>query len=97
MHRRTFNALLTSAAGAAALGRFGTLVAQQATARADFYANVGPKLVRYRVADDARSLNEVGDPVVLPEEVQEAYPWGRFLYVATSDAHTAAMANARTI
>jgi 6-phosphogluconolactonase len=89
VHRRTFNALLTGAAGAAALGRFGTLAAQQATARADFYANVGPKLLRYRVADDARSLIEVGDPVVLPEEVQEAYPWGRFLYVATSDAHTA--------
>jgi 6-phosphogluconolactonase (cycloisomerase 2 family) len=26
---------------------------------------------------------------VLPEEVQEAWPRGRFLYVATSDAHTA--------
>lgn len=89
MQRRKFNALLSGAAGAAGLGRFGTLAAQRATARADFYANVGPKLLRYRVADDARSLVEVGDPVVLPEEVQEAYPSGRFLYVATSDAHTA--------
>jgi len=89
VQRRQFNALLSGAAGAAGLGRFGTLAAQRATARADFYANVGAKLLRYRVADDARSLVEVGDPVVLPEEVQEAYPSGRFLYVATSDAHTA--------
>ncbi len=26
---------------------------------------------------------------MLPDEVQEAWSWGRFLYVATSDAHTA--------
>jgi len=90
VQRRRFNVLLTGAAGAAALGRFATLGAQpQASARADIYANVGPKLLRYRVADDVASLSEIGDPLVLPDEVQEAWPWGRFLYVATSDAHTA--------
>jgi len=90
VHRRRFNSLLTGAAGAAALGRLGTLGAQpQSSLRADIYANVGPKLLRYRVADDVSSLTEVGDPLVLAEEVQEAFPWGKFLYVATSDAHTA--------
>jgi 6-phosphogluconolactonase len=82
--------LLTCAAGAAALGRLGALGAQpRGSARADIYANVGSKLLRYRIADDVRSLTELGDPLMLPEEVQEAWPWGRFLYVATSDAHTA--------
>jgi 6-phosphogluconolactonase (cycloisomerase 2 family) len=90
VHRRRFNALLTGAAGAATLGRLEALGAQpQASARADFYANVGAKLLRYRVSDDVSSLTEVGDPLALPEEVQEAWAWGRFLYVATSDAHTA--------
>jgi 6-phosphogluconolactonase len=90
VQRRRFNALLTGAAGAAALGRLRTLAAQpRGSAQADIYANVGSKLLRYRIADDVRSLSEVGDPFVLPEEVQEAYPWGRFLYVATSDVHTA--------
>jgi len=90
VHRRTFNALLTGAAGAATLGRFGALSAQpRASTRADIYANVGPKLLRYRVADDIASLTEIGEPLVLPEEIQEAWPSGRFLYVATSDAHTA--------
>jgi 6-phosphogluconolactonase (cycloisomerase 2 family) len=58
--------------------------------RADIYANVGPRLLRYRIADDARSLIELGEPIVLPEEIQEAWQWGRFLYVASSDEHTAA-------
>ncbi|MEO8465719.1 MAG: beta-propeller fold lactonase family protein [Gammaproteobacteria bacterium] len=90
MHRRRFNALLAGAAGAAAFGRLGPLVAQPpGSARADFYANVGPKLLRYRVADDVASLAEIGDPFVLPQEVQEAWARGRLLYVATSDAHTA--------
>ena len=90
VHRRRFNTLLAGATGAAALGRLGTLAAQpRATARADFYANVGPKLLRYRVADDVASLTEIGEPLVLPEEIQEAWSRGSFLYVATSDAHTA--------
>ena len=90
MHRRGFNALLTGAAGAAALARLGALGAQRhGSVRADIYANVGPKLLRYRVADDVSSLAEVGDALVLAEEIQEAFPWGKFLYVATSDAHTA--------
>lgn len=90
VHRRRFNALLTGAAASAALGRLGALGAQpQGSARADIYANVGAKLLRYRIADDVRSLTELGEPLALPEEVQEAWAWGRFLYVATSDAHTA--------
>jgi len=58
--------------------------------RADIYANVGPWLLRYRIAGDGKSLAEVGSPIVLPEEVQEACQWGRHFYVASSDAHTAA-------
>jgi len=82
--------MLAGAASVAALGRFGAVAAQpRASIRADFYANVGAKLLRYRVADDIGSLTEVGEPLVLPDEVQEAWPRGRFLYVATSDAHTA--------
>jgi 6-phosphogluconolactonase len=90
VQRRRFNAWLAGAAGAAALGRIKAVAAQpQAAPRADFYANVGAKLLRYRAADDVGSLREIGEPFVLPDEVQEAWPHGRFLYVATSDAHTA--------
>ena len=78
-------------AGSLALGRLGALGAQQAaTARADIYANVGPRLLRYRIAADGLSLAELGEPTILPEEIQEAWQWGRFLYVASSDEHTAA-------
>jgi 6-phosphogluconolactonase len=90
VQRRRFNQWLAGAAGAAALGRFGVVAAQPRTgARADFYANVGAKLLRYRVAEDVGSLAEVGEPLALPDEVQEAWPHGKFLYVATSDLHTA--------
>jgi 6-phosphogluconolactonase len=83
--------LLAGTAGSAALGRLGILDAQQPqSVRADIYANVGPRLVRYRIADDVTSLAEVGDPVVVHEEVQEACQWGRYFYVASSDEHTAA-------
>ncbi|MGD2167255.1 MAG: beta-propeller fold lactonase family protein [Gammaproteobacteria bacterium] len=91
MQRRRFNVLLTGAAAAAALSRPRRIAAQPAaSARADIYANVGPRLMRYRIADDVRSLEEVGDPVVVPEEVQEACQWGRYFYVASSDEHTTA-------
>jgi 6-phosphogluconolactonase (cycloisomerase 2 family) len=46
--------------------------------------------LRYRIADDTRSLVPFGEPIVLPEEIQEAWQWGRFLYVASSDEHTSA-------
>jgi 6-phosphogluconolactonase (cycloisomerase 2 family) len=88
MHRRRFNALLVGAAGLAALGRLGAR--QPGNVRADIYANVGPRLLRYRIASDGKSLAEIGDPIALPEEVQEACQWGRYLYVASSDAHTTA-------
>ncbi len=91
VHRRRFNAWLAGAAGSAALGRFGALGAQQpSTARADIYANVGPRLLRYRIADDGKSLVELGEPIVVAEEIQEACQWGRRFYVASSDEHTAA-------
>ena len=90
VHRRRFNTLLAGAAGSAALGRLGALGAQQpGSARADIYANVGPRLLRYRIGDDVKSLVEIGDPIVVPEELQEACQWGRHFYVASSDAHTA--------
>jgi len=90
VHRRKFNALLAGAAGSAALGRFGAAGAQPpARVRADIYANVGPRLQRYRIADDVKSFTEIGDALVLPEEIQEACQWGQRLYVASSDAHTA--------
>jgi 6-phosphogluconolactonase (cycloisomerase 2 family) len=90
VQRRSFNALLAGAAGAAALGRVGALGAQQPNrVRADIYANVGPRLLRYRIADDGTSLVEIGAPTVVAEEIQEACQWGRYFYVASSDEHTA--------
>jgi 6-phosphogluconolactonase len=90
VHRRAFNAGLACAAGAAALGRLDTVAAQQpANLRADIYANVGPRLLRYRIADDGQSLVEIGTPIVVAEEIQEACQWGRHFYVASSDEHTA--------
>jgi len=89
LHRRTFNAWLAGAAGSAALGRLGVLAAQQpGGARADVYASVGPRLLRYTIAADGKSLAELGEPIVLSEEIQEACQWGRHVYVASSDAHT---------
>jgi 6-phosphogluconolactonase (cycloisomerase 2 family) len=89
LHRRTFNAWLAGAAGSAALGGLGALGAQQpGSARADIYANVGSRLLRYRIAADGKSLAEIPGPVVLPEEIQEACQWGPRVYVASSDAHT---------
>ena len=75
-------------AGSLALGRLGAQ--QRLGVRADIYANVGPRLLRYRIATDGLSLVELGEPTILPEEIQEAWQWGRFLYVASSDEHTAA-------
>ena len=89
MQRRSFNSGLAIAAGSLALGRLGTLGAQQKpSVRADVYASVGPRLLRYRIADDGTSFTEIGEPIVLPEEIQEAWQWGRHLYVASSDTHT---------
>jgi 6-phosphogluconolactonase len=90
VRRRSFNAGLASAAGSLALGRLGAVGAQQKpNVRADIYASVGPRLLRYRIAEDGTSFTEIGEPIVLPEEIQEACQWGRHLYVASSDAHTA--------
>ena len=88
MDRRRFTALLAGAAATTALSRLAAR--QPASVRADIYANVGPRLVRYRITDGGTSLAEFGSPIVLPEEVQEACQWGSHFYVASSDAHTAA-------
>lgn len=90
VHRRKFNALLAGAAGAAALGRAGGLGAQQqASVRAAIYASVGPRLFRYGIQDNISSLAAIGDPIAVREEIQEAWQWGKFFYVASSDEHTA--------
>jgi len=82
---------LAGTGASVALGRLGPLAAQRReSVRADIYANVGPRLLRYRIAADRQSIVELGEPTVLPEEIQEACQWGRFLYVASSDEHTAA-------
>jgi len=88
VHRRRFTALLAGAAGVTVVSRLAAR--QPASVRADIYANVGPRLVRYRIADGGTSLAEFGSPIVLPEEVQEACQWRSRFYVASSDAHTAA-------
>ena len=88
MQRRTFNLGLAGTAGMLALARLGAQ--PRGGARADIYANVGPRLHRYRIADDLASLSEIGEPALLPEEIQEAWQFGRFLYVASSDEHTTA-------
>ncbi len=91
MQRRQFNAWLAGAAGSVALGHLGPLGGQQANrVRADIYANLGPRLLRYRIADGGKSLVELGEPIVVAEEIQEACQWGRYFYVASSDEHTAA-------
>lgn len=91
VQRREFNAWLAGAASTAALGRLGALAAQEpANMRADIYANVGPRLLRYRIAADGKSLAELGAPTDFPEEIQEAWQSGDRLYVASSDEHTAA-------
>ena len=78
MQRRRFNALLAGAAGSAALGRLGALGAQQpGSVRADIYANVGPRLLRYRIADDGQSLVEVGDPIVVARRGSGSVPVGQ--------------------
>jgi len=91
VRRRSFNALLTGTLGSVALSRHGRLLAQADSAlRADIYTNVGARLLRHRIADDRASLTQIGEPIDLPEEVQEACQSGRFFYVASSDEHTSA-------
>ncbi len=61
--------------------------AQQSTARAALYANVGPALTRYEV-DVANAELIKRETVMLPAGVQYAWPHAsrRYLYVATSSS-----------
>jgi 6-phosphogluconolactonase (cycloisomerase 2 family) len=81
-NRRTF---LSAAAGT--LATSGLASAQQSSARAALYANVGPALTRYDIDVDKAELIK-RETVMLPAGVQYAWPHAsrRFLYVATSSS-----------
>jgi 6-phosphogluconolactonase (cycloisomerase 2 family) len=81
-NRRTF---LSAAAGS--LATSGMASAQQPTAKAALYANVGAALTRYEVDVDKAELIK-RETVMLPAGVQYAWPHAsrRYLYVATSSS-----------
>ena len=81
-NRRTF---LSAAAGTFATSGFAS--AQQSSARAALYANVGPALTRYEIDVDKAELTK-RETVMLPAGVQYAWPHAsrRYLYVATSSS-----------
>jgi 6-phosphogluconolactonase len=81
-NRRTF---LSAAAGTIATS--GMASAQQPTAKAALYANVGAALTRYDVDVDKAELIK-RETVTLPAGVQYAWPHAsrRYLYVATSSS-----------
>ena len=81
-NRRTF---LSAAAGT--LATSGLASAQQPTAKAALYANVGPALTRYDV-DVANAELIKRETVMLPAGVQYAWPHAsrRYLYVASSSS-----------
>ena len=87
--RRQFNALLAGTAGWAALGPLGT-VAAQGQARGAVFASVGARL--YRIRRDGDRLVREPRPLILPEQVHEAWqhPSGGYFYVASSDQRTSA-------
>jgi hypothetical protein len=82
LNRRTF---LSAAAGS--LATSGLASAQQPSAKAALYANVGPALTRYEV-DVANAELTKRETVMLPAGVQYAWPHAsrRYLYVATSSS-----------
>jgi 6-phosphogluconolactonase (cycloisomerase 2 family) len=81
-NRRTF---LSAAAGT--LATPGLASAQQPSAKAALYANVGPALTRYEV-DVANAELIKRETVMLPAGVQYAWPHAsrRYLYVASSSS-----------
>ena len=87
--RRRFNALLAGAAGWVASGPL-RQAAAQSPARGAVYAAVGARL--YRVRRDGDTLVREPRPLILPEQVHEAWqhPSGGFFYVASSDQRTSA-------
>ena len=87
LDRRRFNALLVGTAGWVALGPIGTAVAQRGL-RGAVYASVDARL--YRIRRDGNTLTRDPRPLVLPAQVQEAWPHpsGRYFYVASSDERT---------
>src|SRR5215831_21239688 len=81
-NRRTF---LSAAAGS--LATPGLARAQQPSAKAALYANVGPALTRYEIDVDKAELIK-RETVMLPAGVQYAWPHAsrRYLYVASSSS-----------
>ena len=89
LDRRRFNALLAGAAGWLAFGGPGASAAgAQEPSRAAVYAAVGARL--YRIRRNGDTLVREPRPLVLPEQVHEAWqhPSGRYFYVASSDQRT---------
>ena len=87
LDRRRFNALLAGTAGWAGLGPIRTAAAQRAL-RGAVYASVDARL--YRIRRDGNTLTRDPRPLILPAQVQEAWPHpsGRYFYVASSDERT---------
>ena len=85
--RRRFNALLACAAGWVASGALRQAAAQTQW-RGAVYAAVGASL--YRIRRDGDTLVRDARPLVLPEQVHEAWqhPLGSYFYVASSDQRT---------
>ena len=87
LDRRRFNAVLAGTAGWVALGPIGTAGAQRQS-RGAVYASVDARL--YRIRQDGNTLIREARPLILPAQVQEAWPHpsGRYFYVASSDERT---------
>ncbi len=87
LDRRRFNAVLAGTAGWVALGPIGTAAAQRQS-RGAVYASVDARL--YRIRQDGNTLTREARPLILPAQVQEAWPHpsGRYFYVASSDERT---------
>ena len=93
LNRRRFNALVAGAAGWVASGPL-RQAAAQTQSRGAVYAAVGARL--HRIRRDGDTLVREPRPLVLPEQVHEAWqhPSGGYFYVASSDQRTSA-GNAR--
>ena len=87
LNRRRFNALLAATTTWMALGPRGTAIAQRPS-RGAVYASVDALL--YRIRRDGNTLTRDPRPLILPAQVQEAWPHpsGKYFYVASSDQRT---------
>ena len=96
LNRRRFNALLAATTTWMALGPRGTAIAQRPS-RGAVYASVDALL--YRIRRDGNTLTRDPRPLILPAQVQEAWPHpsGKYFYVASSEATNRYLASARRI